>query len=249
MIRAAYTWQHLAFDSCKVTNRLPFMRFKVAILAANDYQNFEKLQYCVEEGEGIRKALQQMDIIEGDLEYLPDFTRLQAFELADRLQSAKRVLLVIASHGYQEKGNILFRPVDSQRQDDDVPLDRFVANVRKHGSEGVFVCFFAACRVWKDPHPRSWDRCGLHALLFPKQKVGQGGAHITLLGCALGEPIKDTCNGESFLGDLARSLLPGTSLQTLAQEVIKSQESDLTQCVSCVSRGSHLFGCLESEHG
>ena len=51
------------------------MRFRRAILAADASEHVSKLKYRVQEGEQIREALQQMDIIEGDLEFWPDFSR------------------------------------------------------------------------------------------------------------------------------------------------------------------------------
>lgn len=197
------------------------MRFKVAILAADAYEHDSKLQYCVQEGEEIRKELPKMHIIEGDLEFLPNFKRQQAFDLADRLKSAKRVMLIIACHAYQEKGNVLLRPVDSTRQDDDVPLERFTQNMKNDGSEGVFVCFFAACRLLKEAPPRAWDKSRLYSLMQPP-RIGQ--AHVTFLGCTLGEPMRDADLSTSFLGDLARRLKPGAILPDLAQDIIKAQE-------------------------
>ena len=199
------------------------MRFTVAILAADHYEHDSKLQYCVQEGEEICKALEQMDIIQGKLEFLKNFNRQQAFDLCDRLADARHVLLFIACHAYQEKGTALLRPVDSKRQDDDVPLERFIRNMDKHGADGVFVCFFAACRHFKDGPPRPWDKSRLHELVH-RSTVNKG--HVTFLGCAPGEPMKDTCLDKSFLGDLARSLKPKIVLQGLAQQVIKAQESD-----------------------
>ena len=197
------------------------MRFKVAILAADAYEHDSKLQYCVQEGKEIQKALQKMHIIDGDLELWLDFTRQQAFDLADRLKTAKHVMLFIACHAYQEKGNVLLTPTDSTRQDDDVPLERFTQNMNKHGSEGVFLCFFAACRLLKEAPPRAWDKSRLHLLMQPP-RIGQ--AHVTFLGCALGEPMRDADLSTSFLGDLARRLKPGAVLPDLAQDIIKAQE-------------------------
>ena len=130
---------------------------------------------------------------------------------------------------------MLFRPVDSQRQDDDVPLGRFIENVTKQGNEGVFVCFFAACRHLKEATHRPWDKSRLQALAT----APVSGAHVTLLGCAMGQPMRDIDIQNSFLGDLARSLRPGTILRVMAQNIIQIQESDSSQ------KGVlHLSPCL-----